>query len=119
MKAFSLASLMLVSIFVSTAQAQVHATPLGIREAAKAEEQANKNIPPPMVQRSALNPEKIQGDADQLATLAQSIPPDIDRTMKGMFPLDLNNRLKQIEKLAKRLRQDLNHSKNQNLHGAR
>jgi hypothetical protein len=42
-----------------------------------------------------------------LAALAQSVPPDIDQTAKGILPKDLGQKLKRIEKLAKQLRGQL------------
>lgn len=50
---------------------------------------------------------QMQRNARELATLARSIPPDIDLTAKGLLAKDLRNRLKKIEKLAKQLRSEL------------
>jgi len=47
---------------------------------------------------------KLKEDADELAQLAQSVPSDIDKTTHGLLSKDLPEKLKQIEKLAKRLR---------------
>jgi len=52
---------------------------------------------------------KLKQDADQLATLAQLIPSDVDQTTKGILPKDLDQRLKRIEKLAKQLRSQISH----------
>lgn len=52
---------------------------------------------------------KLRSDADELATLAQSIPPDVDQTSRGLLPKDLEQRLKKIEKLAKQLRSRISH----------
>ena len=43
-------------------------------------------------------------DADELATLAQAVPTEVDQTTKGVLPKDLNDKLKRIEKSAKQLR---------------
>ena len=50
---------------------------------------------------------KVHQDALDLAQLAQSIPPDVDQATQGKLPKDLAAKLKQIEKLSKRLRQTL------------
>jgi hypothetical protein len=50
---------------------------------------------------------QFQKDADELAQLAQTIPPDIGKVQKGVLPRDLNERLKKIEKLSKKLRGQL------------
>jgi len=39
--------------------------------------------------------------------LAESIPPDIEQVSRGVLPKDLSARLKKIEKLSKRLREEL------------
>jgi hypothetical protein len=50
---------------------------------------------------------KLQQDADDLARLAQTIPTDAASIRQGMLPKDTIEKLKQIEKLSKRLRVDL------------
>ena len=48
--------------------------------------------------------QKLRQDAAELAGLAQSIPPEVDQTTKGMLPKELSAKLRRIEKLAKHLR---------------
>jgi hypothetical protein len=67
---------------------------------------------PPVVVRGEqrpqqLNSEKVKQQADELAKLAQSIPPDINKVAAGQLPKDLIARLKQIEKLSKELRSQI------------
>ena len=50
---------------------------------------------------------KLHQDALNLAQLAQSIPTDVDQAAQGKLPKDLTGKLKQIEKLSKRLREQL------------
>jgi len=50
---------------------------------------------------------KLKHDADELATLAQSVPADIERVQSGTLPKDLLEKLKRVEKLAKKLRSQL------------
>jgi hypothetical protein len=52
--------------------------------------------------------EHLQRDADDLARTAQTIPSDVASVRKGMLPKDVIEKLKQIEKLSKRLRTELN-----------
>jgi hypothetical protein len=54
-----------------------------------------------------VNLAKLRQDADELATLASSIPNEVNETTKGELPKDLPGKLKKIEKLAKRLRSQL------------
>ena len=51
---------------------------------------------------------KLQREADDLARTAQTIPSDIASVRKGMLPKDVIEKLKQIEKLSKHLRGELN-----------
>ena len=50
----------------------------------------------------------LQQEADDLARTAQTIPSDVASVRKGMLPKDVIEKLKQIEKLSKRLRTELN-----------
>jgi len=51
---------------------------------------------------------QLQKEADQLASTAQTIPSDVASIRKGILPKDLIEKLKQIEKLSRRLRTELN-----------
>jgi len=51
---------------------------------------------------------QLQKQADDLARTAQTIPSDVASIRKGMLPKDVIEKLKQIEKLSKRLRTELN-----------
>jgi hypothetical protein len=50
---------------------------------------------------------QLQREADELSSLAKSIPTDIQSVTKGTLPKDLLEKLKRIEKLSKRLRGEL------------
>jgi hypothetical protein len=55
-----------------------------------------------------IDPVRLQKDALALATAAGSIPADIESVRKGMLPKEIILKLKQIEKLSKQLRNELN-----------
>jgi len=77
----------------------------GSRQAAKAE---NRNeVPPPPPKAPAVDPAKLKSEADELVKRAQSIPAEIEHVTKGQMPSDLNQQLKEIEKLAKQLRRQI------------
>jgi predicted PurR-regulated permease PerM len=103
------ASVILFVLFVLVAAAAQESTqiPKGIQEAEKAQAAIEKSIPSPQIP-SQRTPADFQRDADQLATLAQSIPTDLNSVSRGMLPKDVIQKLKQIEKLAKHLRSELN-----------
>ncbi len=96
--------LLLVLLVASSARAQTKPRPPGLEQAAQAEQQADKSLPPPTIQRTHVDFTKLRQDADDLARIAQTIPNDMASLQKGMVPKDLVEKLKQIEKLSKRLR---------------
>lgn len=101
----------IVAVFVVLwslpAWAQGHPVPPGIRQADQADARSQRDIPPPLNQHPTLDFAKLRRDADELAALAQSIPPQVDQTTKGILPKDLGEKLKRIEKLAKELRSQI------------
>jgi hypothetical protein len=106
MKLTLLAVLFTVPFSISTlAQSPVSR---GIDQAEHAEAQSEKNVPPPVAPRRAVDLDKLKRDAAELATLAQSLPPDVDQVAKGALPKDLSDKLKRIQKLAKQLQSQIN-----------
>jgi hypothetical protein len=81
--------------------------PPGVRQADKIDAQSQQNIPPPSVQRTPVDPAKLKRDADELASLAASVPSAVNQTTMGMLPKDLDQKLRRIEKLAKQLRSQI------------
>jgi hypothetical protein len=55
------------------------------------------------------DPASLWREADQLARLAASVPPDVQNVNEGLLSKDLIHKLKQIEKLSKHLRNELDH----------
>jgi hypothetical protein len=104
MKASAL--LFMILLLSLAAMAQSRPIPPGIRQAEQNETQNEKDIPPPTAGRT-IDLDKLKHDAEELAALAQSVPPDVDQTAKGVLPKDLGPKLKRIEKLAKQLRSQL------------
>lgn len=51
---------------------------------------------------------QLQKEADILARTAQTIPADVANVRQGRLPKDVIEKLKQIEKLSKHLRSELN-----------
>jgi hypothetical protein len=81
----------------------------GQHQADAAEAQFEKGIPPPVHQPQRVDFTKARENASELASLAQSVPTDVDQTTKGILPKDLSAKLKRIEKLAKQLRSQIDH----------
>jgi hypothetical protein len=63
--------------------------------------------PAPDTIRRRIDPNSFQRDADDLARIAQTIPTDAASIRQGKFPKDVIPKLKEIEKLSKRLRGEL------------
>ncbi len=104
MKAIAL-SLLALCFCMSFAGGQRPVRP-GVRKAEKLPDPAD--VPPlRKVHPQLADPGQLKRDADELAMLAQSIPPEIQQAAQGRLPKDVNERLKKIEKLSKRLRRAL------------
>ena len=103
----SVALLSCLALAQSSSPPPGYAVPPGYREADKQEHELEKETAPRMPQARRPDFAQMQRNARELATLARSIPPDIDLTAKGLLAKDLRNRLKKIEKLAKQLRSEL------------
>ena len=86
---------------------QVKPIPRGVREAEQAEQQSEKDIPPPAKQTLPVDMAKLEKDANELATLAQAIPSEISQVTRGALPKDLIEKLHRVEKLSKHLRNEL------------
>ncbi len=50
---------------------------------------------------------QLQKDAKELSDLCASLPPDLDGIKQGILPKDVPEKLKRLEKLSKRLREEL------------
>jgi hypothetical protein len=68
----------------------------------------SRQTQPPQISKRRVDTTQIQKEADELARMAQTIPADVASVRKGMLPKDVIEKLKQIEKLSKRLRTELN-----------
>lgn len=49
----------------------------------------------------------VKQEVQDLSELSSSVHEDLEKVQKGMLPKDLHEKLKKLEKLAKRLRQDM------------
>jgi hypothetical protein len=67
------------------------------------------SVPPqlkPSARRGA-DPEQLRREAGELASLAQTVPAQVEQVNTGRLPKDLNERLKRIERLSRQLRREL------------
>jgi len=97
----------LLSASLAWAQGAARNGNTGQRQADRAEDQFEKTVPPPTRQQSSVDFAKVKSDADERVILSQSIHSGIDDVGKGMLPKDLIDKSKQMEKLSKRLRNEL------------
>ena len=97
-----------LSVSLGWGQARSMPVPPGVRQADQMEARTDKNVPPPLYKRANIDVGKLKHDADELASLAQSIPNDVDAVGRGILAKDLDEKLRRIEKLAKHLRSNLN-----------
>lgn len=76
--------------------------PPGIRQADRAEEQAQRDLPPPAPPHARIDLVELREDADDLARLSQTIPADVASMQRGILPKDMLDKLKRIEKVSKK-----------------
>ena len=62
---------------------------------------------PPDLDLRAARLAAIHQDAAELSTLSGSVQPDLQQLQKGILAKDLEQRLKRMEKLSKKLRQEM------------
>lgn len=96
-----------VLLLLLTSAALQKPIPTGLRQSEQAEQQGELNIPPPTNQPVKPSFAQVQHDADKLASLARALPDEVGQLAKGTRPTDLEQKLKDIEKLSKRLRSNL------------
>jgi diphthamide synthase (EF-2-diphthine--ammonia ligase) len=58
-------------------------------------------------QTQKFDPVKLREEAEELATLAQSVQKDVSQVVQGKLPKEIGDKLKRIEKLAKHLGAEL------------
>jgi hypothetical protein len=74
----------------------------------RAEQEGRRPLEAPIeVKRKPAELAQLRQQAAELAKLSQGVPQQIDQVAQGQLPKDLSENLKQIEKLAKRLRAEL------------
>jgi hypothetical protein len=81
--------------------------PAGRTAANDATRQAEKVEPPAAATPKATTADVLQ-QSDELLSLAQQVHTDTQRATQGVISRDLKDKLKRIEKLSKRLRDELN-----------
>ena len=58
-------------------------------------------------QSQKFDPVKLREEAEELATLAQSVQTDVSQVVQGKLPEEIGDKRRRIEKLAKHLRAEL------------
>ena len=83
-----------------------HPIPPGVREADK-QTNAPLEAPTTPAKPKKADAAQLEREAKELQDLAARIPGQITAVNQGQIPKDLTDQLKQIEKLAKRLRSEI------------
>jgi hypothetical protein len=63
--------------------------------------------PPAQLDVTAARLDAVRQDANELAALSSSIQSDLLKVQRGVFVKDLNDNLKKMEKLSKKLRKEM------------
>jgi hypothetical protein len=104
-----LSSIFVLVLFAAPSALAQKPVPPGIRQADTTEAQTQSNIPPPASPRAHVDMVQLRQEADELARIAQTIPPDIAAVQNGILPKDVIEKLKRVEKLSKNLRSAISH----------
>ena len=80
--------------------------PPGHKAANDATRQAEQ-VEPPATSHPTVTAAEVQQQADELLSLAQQVHTDTQRAAQGLVAKDLKDKLKRIEKLSKKLRDEL------------
>jgi hypothetical protein len=70
-------------------------------------EMAENSVPPEALDAAAARRQTIHQDAEELSALSVSLYPDLQQLRKGLLSKDLDEKLKKMEKLSKKLHRDL------------
>ncbi len=104
----STAVVLLACALGAAGQTQQEQVPPGITRAQRAEQKGRADMPPPLPPHVNLpSAQDLKRDADELSRLAQQIPGEVEALNKGVLNKELDAQLKQIEKLSKKLRQEV------------
>ena len=102
-------SLLLVALLGSFVSLAVPQTPASHRFPTPPEGQNHEGSDQPQVLPARrIDFTQVQKEADDLARAADSIPSDVASVRQGTLPKDMLAKLKEIEKLSKHLRSELN-----------
>jgi hypothetical protein len=93
-----------ISVFVVFVA--VFAQTQGVNPAHPLEIQVQK-VPSADAVRERMAQEQVKNDARELSDLCALVPNDIDQMRRGILPKDAIDRLKRVEKLSKRVREEL------------
>lgn len=102
-------SLLVIIALPSTAafaQSGQQPIPAGRTAANNATRQA-ENVEPPAAVGHTTSAAELEKQADELLSLAQQVHTDTQRASQGVLDKDLKDKLKRIEKLSKKLRDEL------------
>jgi len=103
----SLWLLVFLALPLTAAQAP-HTIPPGQIQAGRTINDQSQSIEPPMEMRNkTVNVQQVKQEADELRTLANALPAQIDQVVNNQLPKDLSDNLKKIERLAKHLRSEV------------
>jgi len=100
-------SIVALVLLVSPALPQSRPASAAQIELRKYEAMHPSEVPPQLAPVRRIDTIQLQREADELSSLAQSIPTDISSVARGALPKDVLEKLKRIEKLSKRLRGEI------------
>jgi hypothetical protein len=102
-----LAGLLLVLIVVPALSQQTNVQARIEKKIDWHNDMAESTVPPEATDAAAARRQAIHQDAEELSALSVSLYPDLQQLRKGLLAKDLDEKLKKMEKLSKKLRRDM------------
>jgi hypothetical protein len=101
-----LAAATVICLSLSNVALGQHPKPPGFEQARQHQLELDKELDQSLPEPVSEN-QQARKDAQALAASVQAITPELEKLKGGMLANDLGKRLKELEKLSKRLRQEL------------
>lgn len=99
--------LLLALLAVPAAGQQAPNPQVRITQKTQWHDEMNMGAAPIQLNTNAARLQAIHHDADELSALSASVQSDLQQLQKGVLVKDLNEKLKKMEKLSKKLRQNM------------
>ena len=99
--------LLTLAVLLATPTASQHHRPFPVPPEPADPQATAQPSQPNLAPKARVNSAHLQQEVQELSSLAQDLTQDIDAVNRGLLPKDTVDKLKRVEKLAKRLRKEI------------